>query len=61
MHSIISEIKKSLYLPLFVLACIGVVCVCCFSEGYISANGKSYTYMDMWNWNMDSITSSVFV
>lgn len=47
MHSIISEIKKSLYLPLFVLACIGVVCVCCFSEGYISANGKSYTIMEL--------------
>ena len=40
MHSIINEIKKSLYLPLFILACIGVVCVCCFSEGYISANGN---------------------
>lgn len=47
MHSIISEIKKSLYLPLFILACIGVVCVCCFSEGYISANGKSYTIMEL--------------
>lgn len=47
MHSIISEIKKSLYFPLFILSCIGVVCVCCFSEGYISANGKSYTIMEL--------------
>lgn len=47
MHSIISEIKKSLYLPLFILVCIGVACVCCFGEGYISANGKSYTIMEL--------------
>lgn len=47
MRSIISEIKRSLYLPLFILSCIGVVSVCCLSEGYISANGKSYTIMEL--------------
>ncbi len=47
MRSIISEIKKSLYLPLFILSCFGVALVCCFSGGYISASGKTYTIMEL--------------
>lgn len=47
MRSIISEIKKSLYLPLFILSCFGVALVCCFSEVYISASGKTYTIMEL--------------
>ena len=47
MHSIISEIKKNLYVPLFILSCMGVACVCCLSEGYISASGKTYTIMEL--------------
>lgn len=47
MHSIMSEIKKSLYLPLFILSCMGVACLCCLSEGYTSASGKTYTIMEL--------------
>lgn len=47
MRNIISEIRKSLYLPLFMLSCFGVVLVCCFSGGYISASGKTYTIMEL--------------
>ena len=47
MRSIISEIKKSLYLPFFILSCMGVACVCCLSEGYTSASGKTYTIMEL--------------
>ena len=47
MHSIISEIKKNLYVPLFILSCLGVACVCGLSEGYISASGKTYTIMEL--------------
>ena len=47
MHNIISETQKSLYLPLFIMSCFGVALVCCFSEGYISASGKTYTIMEL--------------
>lgn len=47
MRIIISELKKSLYLPLFLLSCIGIIIVCCFSEGYVSASGRTYTIMEL--------------
>ncbi|MDE6759702.1 MAG: hypothetical protein K2J90_03365 [Lachnospiraceae bacterium] len=47
MQSIISEIKKSLYIPFFILSCLGVILVCCLSEGYRSASGKSYTIIEL--------------
>ena len=42
-----SEIKKNLYLPVFLLSCLGVALICCFSEGYMSINGKHYTIMEL--------------
>lgn len=47
MHNIISEIKKALYFPFFIMSCLGVVLVCCLSEGYTSASGKTYTIMEL--------------
>ena len=46
-HSIISEIKKSLYLPVFILSCLGVALVCCFSEGFTSGSMRTYTIMEL--------------
>ena len=47
MNSVISEIKKSLFFPLFLLSCLGVTLVCCLSEGYTSASGKLYTILEL--------------
>lgn len=47
MRSIMSEIKKSLYFPFFIMSCLGVVLACLLSEGYISAGGKSYTVLEL--------------
>ncbi|MCH5280291.1 MAG: hypothetical protein J1E61_02390 [Lachnospiraceae bacterium] len=47
MQNIVTEIKKSLYLPFFILSCFGVVLVCLLSEGYTSLGGKSYTIMEL--------------
>lgn len=47
MRSILSEIKKSLYPPLFILSCAQITLVCCLSEGYTSASGRTYTIMEL--------------
>lgn len=47
MQNIVTEIKKSLYLPFFTLSCFGVVLVCLLSEGYTSLGGKNYTIMEL--------------
>lgn len=47
MYRIMSEIKKSLYIPFFIMSCFGVVFTCLLSEGYTSASGKSYTVLEL--------------
>lgn len=47
MYCMISEIKKSLYIPFFIISCVGVVFICLLSEGYTSASGKSYTIFEL--------------
>lgn len=47
MYRIMSEIKKSLYMPFFIMSCSGVVLTCLLSEGYTSASGKSYTILEL--------------
>lgn len=47
MKSILCEIKKSLYLPFFILSCIGVVLACAVSEGYTSGSSTTYTILEL--------------
>lgn len=47
MQNILCEIKKCMYIPFFVLSCLGVVFVCLCSEGYRSASGKSYMIIEL--------------
>lgn len=47
MRNIISEIKKSLYIPFFCISCLGVVVVCMLSVGYTSVSIKDYTIMEL--------------
>lgn len=47
MQNIMSEIKKSLYIPFFIVSCTGVVLACLLSDGYTSAGGKSYTIIEL--------------
>lgn len=47
MYGLGCEVKKNWYFPYFILSCLGVVLVCCLSEGYISDSGKTYTIMEI--------------
>lgn len=46
-RAIISEIKKSLHPPLFIMSCLGTAIVCCFSECYTSGSGRTYTIAEL--------------
>ncbi len=47
MNSIRCEMKKSLYPPLFILSCIGVILACAVCEGYTSGSRTTYTILEL--------------
>ena len=46
-RSVISEMRKALYLPVFILSCLGVVLICCLSEGFTSHGMRTYTILEL--------------
>lgn len=62
MRGILSEIKKSLYLPFCILSCIGVIFACAISEGHISGSGTSYTILELFLFvGRDILLTDVFL